>query len=143
MRGYYALDGGTLIELCLETGAGKALRDELKSGDVFAYTHDMALMELLYILCRKYGWQRAMRSTESLMLSGFLTVEAASALSEDASRMKCSRPLALSDCLTLALATRKGMTALFASREAELVREMEREPLGVDVEFISDWHNGA
>jgi len=31
------------------------------------------------------------------------------------------------------------MTALFADREAELLRQMEREPLGVDVEFISDW----
>jgi predicted nucleic acid-binding protein len=139
LRGYYALDGGALIELCLETSAGEMLRGALKSGKVVAYTHDMAVVEALYILCRKVGWEEAKRSVDSLLLSGFLNVEAMSGLSEEASKIKCKKPIAVSDCLTLALAIRKGMTALFADREAELLRQMEREPLGVDVEFISDW----
>lgn len=47
-------------------------------------------------------------------------------MTERASMLKRERPVAISDCFTLAA-------------RAQLVREMERQPLDVDVEFISDW----
>lgn len=139
MKGYYALDGGALIELCLDTRAGEVLRDALKTGEAIAYTHELAITEALYILCRRVGWDEAKRSVDSFLLSGYLIVETISALTKGASRLKCERPVAISDCFTLALAVSKGISALFADRESELVREMERRSLGVDVEFISDW----
>lgn len=139
MKGYYALDGSALIELCLDTSAGEVLRDALKTGEAIAYTHELAITEALYTLCRRVGWQKAKRSVDSFLLSGYLIVETTSALTERASMLKCERPVAISDCFTLALAISKDISALFADRESELVREMERRPLGVDVEFISDW----
>jgi len=139
LKGYYALDGGALIELCLDTRAGETLRDALKTGEAIAYTHELAITEALYILCRRVGWQKAKRSVDSFLLSGYLIVETTSALIERASSLKCERPIAVSDCYTLALAISNGVSALFADRESELVREMVRQPLGVDVEFISDW----
>ena len=46
--------------------------------------------------------------------------------------------LSLVDCFTLALAERLRLTALFARREEELVREVAARPFEVEVLFLED-----
>jgi hypothetical protein len=77
-------------------------------------------------------------TVDSLLLSGFLNIQEASKLMESASRIKCERPITLSDCFTLALAKEKKLKALFATRENELVKEMERKTFEVEIEFLKN-----
>jgi predicted nucleic acid-binding protein len=55
--GYYAIDSGALLELCLNSDSGNRLRDALKKGDITAFTHEIAWIEVSYVLCRKVGWE--------------------------------------------------------------------------------------
>lgn len=139
LKGYYALDASALIELCLDSNVGEVLRDALISENIIAYTHELAIIEVFYVLCRKAGLENAKTSVDSLLISGYLNVENISEISEAASKIKCVRSIAISDCLTLALAKEKSSNALFAKREVELIRELEKEPFDVNIEFISDW----
>ena len=134
----YAIDTGALIELCTHSIMGDRLRDILKNGEIIAYTHEIALTELSYILCRKIGWENAKRAVDSLLLSGYINIYDVSNLIEETSKIKCERPIALSDCLTLALAKEMKAKALFATRENEILREMNRKPFETEIEFLID-----
>jgi len=138
LKGYYAVDSGALIELCLNSPSGKKIRDALKNGDITVYTHELALTELIYILCRKIGWDKAKNTVDSLLLSGYLNIQEVSKLVESASKIKCERPIALSDCFTLALAQEKKLKALFGNRENELIKEIKHKPFEIEIEFLNE-----
>jgi hypothetical protein len=55
-----------------------------------------------------------------------------------AAEIKWERALALGDCYTIANAKATNSAALFAFREEELKREMERKPFDVQIKFIED-----
>lgn len=70
------------------------------------------------------------------MDSGYIMVEDASNLVEPAALIKCQRHISLPDCFTLALAEKMGIRALFTSKEAEIIREMEKDPFTVEIVFL-------
>lgn len=141
MRGYYAVDGSVLYEVATNSDVGDMFREAMKSGEVVAFTHELALTEVLYLLCRRIGFDKAKHHVDSLIFSGLMDLEPTAELMETAAGMKCFRPIALADCYTLALAEKRHLAALFLDREAELVREMERAPFDVELEFLSDHRN--
>lgn len=138
MKGYYAIDAGALYEMAANSDNGVTLREAIKRGDVVASTHELALTEVLYLICRRIGFEKAKHRVDILILSGLIALEPTAELMETAARIKCARPIALADCYTLALAENRHLVALFAEKEAELVREMERAPFDVEMEFLSE-----
>ncbi len=136
LEGVYAVDAGVLIDLVYDTDEGKTLREAVLDESVSLLTHEYAVLELRYIICRRLGRDEAWARVEKLLASGYIIVDEASNLMEDAAVLKCERHISLPDCFTLALARKYKAIALFASREAELVREMEINPFKARIQFL-------
>lgn len=139
LKGVYAVDAGPLIDLVYGSVGGAALRDALLDESVSAVTHELAITELRYILCRGLGRREAEARVEKLLASGYLLVEDVSALIASAADIKCERALSLPDCFTLSLARRLSVPCLFAGRERELLAEMERRAFDVDIAYLEDY----
>ena len=71
---------------------------------VEAYTTELAITELRYVLCRKLGWQQSKERVNNLLASGYFKVEDTSQLINEAAKIKCQRAISLPDCFILALA---------------------------------------
>ena len=139
LRGAYALDTSTLIELVYGTIGGKRLSDAILNEVIDAVTHELAIAELRYVLCRSLGKEEAKVRVEKLLASGYFLVEDISKLIETAADYKCERAISLPDCFTLSLGREGSLPVLFAGRERELAAEMERRPFGLDILFLEDY----
>lgn len=127
-----------LIDLVFGSERGRRLKDQVISERVGLVTHEIALTELRYILCRRLGLEDAQSRVGDLLSSGYLQVEDISLLVEEASTLKCRRKISLPDCFTLALADHLRIPALFSSRETEITREMEKDPFRMDIMYLED-----
>ena len=137
-RGYLSLDGGVLIALAVgEKGLGD-LVSSLISEEAYGLTHEIAVSELLYILCRKASYEIAQRKLDALKSSGYIEIVPISDLIENASKLKCDRHIALADCFTIALAEEFNGKAVFAKLEKELIKAVEKSPFDVDLIFAFD-----
>lgn len=139
LKGVYAADTSTLIELVYGSLPGEALRDALLEEDVEVVTHELAIAEFRYVLCRKIGKKRGKARVEKLLASGYIMVEDVSGLIESAADYKCMRAISLPDCFTLSLGREKSLPVLFAGREGELVKEMDRKPFKIEILFLEDY----
>lgn len=132
------LDGGVLIALATGDEISNPIKDRIKRNEVRALTHELALTEMTYMLCRNLGWDTAAAKLEYLANSGFVSIDETSELIKDAAMLKCERALALPDCFTLAAAKRNQCKALFVKMEEELRKELSKKSVGVDVSFLTD-----
>lgn len=139
LSGRLALDTSALIDLTFLTPAGFKLKEALKGGLVEAYTTELSIAELRYILCRRLGLIESNERADKLLASGYISVEDTHLLINDASRYKCERAISLADCFCLALARKSFCRALFAKEEKDLVREMQRKPFDVEILFLEDY----
>jgi hypothetical protein len=133
------LDTSTLIELVFSTSTGLKLKEALKDGLVEAYTTELSIAELRYILCRRLGLIQSNERVDKLLASGYITIEDTTPLILDASKYKCERAISLADCFCLALAHKSLYSTLFARRESDLVKEMQRKPFDVEILFLEDY----
>jgi len=136
--GFLALDGGVLIGLSLGEKDFTSLEESLLSEETIGLTHELAITELLYILCRKTSMEIALEKLNYLKLSGYIEIINISELIEMASELKCKRALALADCFTIALAKKYSGKAVFAKLENEIKKEITKEPFDIDIVFIID-----
>lgn len=132
-----ALDGGVLIALALGEEICSELKNSIIKDKVRAISHELAVTEMAYILCRHLGWEIAATKIDNLMESGYISIKTTAELIKDAAAIKCKRSLALPDCFTLATAKRYKCQALFVSMEDELKKEISRKQLGINVSFLS------
>jgi len=139
LSGRLAIDASALIELVFSTASGLKLKEALEKDLIVAYTTELGIAELMYIICRKRGLKESKQRVDKLLASGYIQVEDASPLLEDAARLKCEKPISLADCFCLALAHKNGLTALFARRETDLTKEMRKKPFDVKVLFLEDY----
>jgi len=139
LSGRLALDSSSLLELVYSTPLGLRLKEALYQEDVEAYTSELGVAEVRYVLCRKIGWIQSEARAEKLFSSGYIAVEDCASLIRDASAYKCSRALSLADCFTLALAKKTVGKAVFARKEQELANEMEKLPFDVSIVFLEDF----
>jgi len=109
---------------------------------ILAYTTEIALTELEYILCRRIGIREARDRVNKLLKSGYVNVIETSKLRELAAEYKCRRAISLADSFLLALSKYLKIPALFARREKELIKEIEREPFDVIILFLEDYLKG-
>ncbi len=138
LSGSLVLDASALIEALYLSPMGLGLVEALEKDLVVAYTTEASIAELRYISCRKLGPSESKERVDRLLASGYIHVEDTSFLIEKAARLKCERAISLTDCFCLALAHEYACRALFARREGELVREMRRKPLNVEIAFLED-----
>jgi predicted nucleic acid-binding protein len=138
LKGKLAIDTSALIELTYCDAPGQKLKESLKSDLVEAWTTELAIAELRYILCRKLGWRESSEKVNKLLASGYIKVEDTLKLINEASKIKCRRAISLPDCFTLALAHEITGNALFARKEQDLTAEMQRKPFDVRILFLED-----
>jgi predicted nucleic acid-binding protein len=138
LKGKLALDTSALIELVYCDAPGRKLKEALQSDLIEAWTTELAVAELRYILCRKVGWHESSERVNKLLASGYIRVGETLTLIDEASKIKCRRAISLPDCFTLALAHEITGKALFARKEQDLTTEMQKKPFDVDVLFLED-----
>ncbi len=138
LKGKLAIDTSALIELMYCDHLGQKLKKALETEIIDAYTTELAVTELRYILCRKLGWEQSTEKVNKLLASGYFSVEETSRLINEASKIKCKRAISLPDCFILALAHRISGAALFARQEQELADEMRKKPFGISILFLEE-----
>ena len=138
LKGKLAVDTSALIELIYCDEPGQELKKALESDLVEAWTTELAVAELRYVLCRKLGWHESNERVNKLLASGYIKVEDTLKLINQASKTKCRRAISLPDCFTLALAHQISGNALFARKEQDLTAEMHKEPFEVNMLFLED-----
>jgi len=136
LKGKLAIDTSALIELIYCDGLGQKLKKALETDMVDAYTTELAITELRYILCRKLGWQQSSEKVNKLLASGYFTVEETSRLIDEAAKIKCKRAISLPDCFILALAHKISGVALFARQEQEVADEMQKKTIRHQFTFL-------
>jgi predicted nucleic acid-binding protein len=138
LKGRLSVDASALIELVYCEIPGLKLKEALKNNLVEAWTTELAIAELKYILCRKLGWHESSKRTSDLLASGYLKVQDTERLINEAAKLKCQRGISLPDCFTIALAQDIGGDALFARNDQDLTTEMKKRPFEVEILFLED-----
>ena len=138
LKGKLAVDTSALIELIYCDEPGQNLKKALESDLIEAWTTELAITELRYILCRKLGWHQSTERADKLLASGYIKVEDSLKLINQASKTKCKRAISLPDCFTIALAHQIAGNALFARKEQDITAEMQKEPFEVNILFLED-----
>lgn len=123
---------------------GEELGEAIKASGILPsrrrtnYCARTAISESYYILCRNEGKDYANEAIQSLLLSDYVTVLSSDEIDIEAGRYKCSRALSLADCYVLAVAKVKHISAMFARRENDIRKELERQSFGVRALFLED-----
>jgi len=139
LRGRLALDTSALIELVFSTKSGLKLKEAMRDLSVEAFTTELHITELRYILCRRVGFEKSGERVGKLLASGYISVGEISSLIAEASKIKCERAISLADCFCLALAKVNFCIAVFAKRENELAEEMQKSPIDAEILFLDDF----
>ena len=134
-----AFDTSALLELIFSTPSGLKLKEAPLAERALGHASEYNIFELKYVLCRRLGWSEAERRVKALVASGYVTLHEVSRLMDAAALLKCKHGIAAGDCFTLAVAKRIEGPALFARREEELVKAIERGGFEVEVLFLEDY----
>ncbi len=140
LRGNTALDSSVLVEYLMGTKTGEALKKyfETLTPEERVSCSLLTLSEVFYILCRLRGAEFAEEKVREMLASKVLEAYDSVDLAIKAGNIKCGRAISLADCSCLALAEIIGGKAVFASREKELVKEMEKKPFNVEIVFLEE-----
>ena len=88
------------------------------------YITPLTLTELLYVLCRKYGWKIAKKYIDDLTEN--LIILRVPASEELAAHIKCEIPLALADCYSMAVSALFSLPVYFM-KEKELTKKLQKK----------------
>jgi hypothetical protein len=138
LEGSLVFDASSLIELVFSTARGSKLMKLMIDEEIEVHATEVAIAELGYVLCRRVGKEEARNRIDKLLSSGYVAVESISPLIESASEYKCDRAISLPDCFSMSLAKRLSLPVLFAVREKELAKEIEKRPFDVEILFLED-----
>ena len=136
-EGSVALDSSVLIELIGGTEKGAAVLEALSSRRSTSHVSWVNIMETEYIVCRKVGHDKARESVKALVESGFLMIDDNPLVHQTAANIKCQRSISVVDCYTFAVAEVTSSVPVFASEEAEIVREMKKKRFDTQPVFLT------
>jgi predicted nucleic acid-binding protein len=139
LTGSMAFDTSTLLELVFSTPLGLMLKEKLLAESIVAHTSEFNIFELKYVLCRRLCREEAEKRVRALTSSGYILLHKMSRLMETAALFKCRYGIAAGDCFTLAVAKRIEGPALFARKEKEIMAELKRRNLDVEILFLEDF----
>lgn len=78
------------------------------------------------------------KKINSILRSQVLKICSTTELAIETGRIKCERAISLADCGCIATAKLTRAKAVFARKEEELLREMERRPFDVEIVFLKE-----
>jgi len=122
------------------TKAGETIREyfETLRPEETANCSILAISEIFYILCRLRGATFAEDKINNMLKSQVLKIYKTTELATETGKFKCERAISLADCSCIATAKLAGAKAVFARKEKELVKEMERKPFDVEIAFLEE-----
>ncbi len=139
LQGNLAVDTSVWIEFFLGTTEGNRFLQYLeKSTSNQIYVSLSTLAEVYYIICRLKGENLAKQTVQLLKSIKNLIIDNTETLTELGGSIKCKRAIALADCLNIALAQKYSCSALFAIKEAELRKEIDRKKFPVEFIFLKE-----
>lgn len=121
------IDTGLLVEILEGSPLGKKLVELLTSEEIEGYVTDLTLTEIAYVICRKYGMDKAKELVGKLLETGYFEVVEALNYAEEISKIKCEYSISFMDAAVVATAKGLNAIALF-KREKELE---DKRPEGV------------
>jgi predicted nucleic acid-binding protein len=137
-----SVDSGVILAYFLGETLGELVKLQiLPIKDKTVFCNRICISELFYVLCKRKGPAFARESTNAFLQTQYASVVASDELDMMAGAFKCERSISLADCYVLGLAKLEGATALFAKREKELEKEIERRAFDVPVQFLEDYIN--
>jgi predicted nucleic acid-binding protein len=98
----------------------------------------ITISEVFYILCRLRGAKFAEEKINDMLASRVLDICDSIEIAVRTGKIKCERNISLADCSCLAVAEMTKAKAVFAKREKELVKEIEKKPFNVEIIFLQD-----
>jgi len=140
LRGSVALDSSVLIEYLMGTKTGEVLKgylETLKPEEKVSCSL-LTISEVFYVLCRLKGAKFAEEKISDMLASRVLDLHDSMEVSVRAGKIKCERGISLAGCSCIAVAEITNAKAVFAEREKELVKEMEKRPFNVEIIFLRD-----
>jgi predicted nucleic acid-binding protein len=138
LSGDMVFDTSAFIELLDLTPKGAILKESLVSEQLLAHITEVSLSEVVYILCRRIGYEKSISVINSIIDTQYFEIGQSASIYELAGRYKCERSLSIIDCYSLALGKYLALPVLFAKREIELVREIKRKAFDVKILFLED-----
>ena len=140
LRGNTSLDTSALIEYLMGTKAGEVIKRYFETLKPEETTHCslLAISEIFYILCRLKGVAFAEDKINRMLKSQALRVCNTTHLAAEAGKIKCERAMSLADCSCIAVAKLVDAKAVFARKERDFVREMERKPFDTEIVFLEE-----
>ncbi|AAK41864.1 PIN domain-containing protein [Saccharolobus solfataricus] len=106
-------DTGVLVEVLEGSKLGEKFIQLVDSGKIEPIITNLTLIELSYIICRKYGIDKARELVKKLLDSNYFEVVNAFDFAENIVEIKCNNSLSIIDASVIATAKALGISALF------------------------------
>ena len=131
------IDTGALIETLENTKIGKGFYEIiLKDPNIDQFlVSPLVATELKYILCRKFGFNKANQIINDFLKNFVIWKE--ENLRDNAAQFKCQYPISLADCYSLALAKIENIP-IYMKKEAEIENIIQKLLLEVQIHFIDN-----
>jgi predicted nucleic acid-binding protein len=143
LRGNIALDSSVLIEYLTGTKTGEILKqyfETLKPEEKVSCSL-LTISEVFYVLCRLRGAKFAEEKINDMLTSRVLDICDSAEIAVRTGKIKCERSISLADCSCIAVAEMANAKAVFAKKEKELVKEIEKKPFNREIIFLQDDRN--
>jgi predicted nucleic acid-binding protein len=137
--GNIVFDTGSLLVIASGSALGAYIKELLQSNAVRAFTNELHLGELRYLICRKSGEPESEEALKNLVDSGYFTISSVGEFINQAANMKCSRSLVFPDCFALSVGESLSIPVLFATREDELLKEIKKKAFKTEILILDDF----
>jgi hypothetical protein len=107
------VDTGVLVEVLEGSDLGEKFLKFVISSRLEPIITNLTLIELTYIICRKYGINKARELVKKLLDSGYFEVVNALEFANHIIEMKCNNSISIIDASVIATAKGLGIKALF------------------------------
>ena len=135
-----SIDSGVVLAYFLGERLGELVKSQvlLPKGRTILCNR-LCLSELFYVPCRRRGEAFASESTKAFLRARYASVIASDELDMAVGAFKCERAISLANCYVLGVAKLEKASALFAKKERELEKEIEKKKFDVPVHFLEDY----
>ena len=107
------VDTGVLVEVLEGSDLGEKFLKLVNSSKLEPIITNLTLIELTYIICRKYGINKARELVKKLLDSGYFEVVNALEFADHIIETKCNNSISIIDAYVIATAKGLGIQALF------------------------------
>lgn len=132
-----AIDTGVLVEYLEDSALGKKFKERILEDEDFEefFISPLVYTEMLYIYCRKLGFDQA-KKTVQVLLKDFIISEELQ-LRDEAAKLKCQYTISIADCYSIALAIKRNIP-LYMKKEAEIDNALKNGNFPAQIRLIDN-----